>query len=320
MKKIVLLVAAAAAALGTSVVHAQTSAALLIKPWEASGLVEESTSGFLMGEGHVQNNGNGFQFSVLESQGRVRLLPGHEASPRFGYDVTLLNTHTSNPGFHSQLLDASFAAGAFVGEYNGWIFGLTLGLGYAGNSPFAEGRGWYGHEDFVVAKKFSEQDAVGIGLDYDGHRSYMPDVPLPGLGYSHTFDPHLEMVLGAPLCSVTWKPTDQWRIYGDYLLLTDFDLNVGYEFIKHWTAFGAFQTRRDQFYITELQGHHRLLYGQKRAELGIRFDPMPAFNFSIAGGYAFSTDFRSGWDYRTTTPYLYASNVPYFRLGIDFKF
>ena len=320
MKTLPLLVAGLATVLGASFVQAQTSAALLLKPWEASGLVEESTSGFLMNEGHVQTNGNGFQMSVLESQGRVRLFPGHEASPRLGYDVTLLNTHTSNPGFHSQLLDASFAAGAFVGIYDGWVFGLTLGLGYAGNSPFAEGRGWYGHEDFVIAKKFSEQDAIGIGIDYDGHRSYMPDVPLPGLGYSHTFDPHLDMVLGAPLSSITWKPTCQWRFYLDYLVLTDFDFNGGFEFIRNWTLFGAFQTRRDQFYITELPGHKRLLYGQKRAEVGIRFEPAPDLNFSVAGGYAFSTDFRSGWDYRTTNPYLYASNVPYVRIGFDWKF
>jgi len=320
MKKLTLVFAALAATLGTSVVHAQSSAALLLKPWEASGLVEDSTSGYLMDQGHVQTNGNHFQMSVLESQGRVRLFPGHEASPRFGYDVTLLNTHTSNPGFHSQLLDASFAAGAFVGIYQGWVFGVTLGLGYAGNSPFAEGRGWYGHEDFVIAKKFGEHDAVGIGIDYDGHRSYLPDCPLPGLAYSHTFDPHLDMVLGAPLSSITWKPTDQWRFYLDYLILTDFNFDAGYQFIKHWTVFGAFETRRDQFYITELHGHNRLLYGQKRAEAGIRFDPRPELNFNIAVGYAFSTDFRSGWDYRTTNPYLYASNVPYVHIGCDLKF
>jgi hypothetical protein len=320
MKKYLLLAASAAACLLPSIARGQTSAALLIKPWDASGLVEEETTGLLINEGHVHTTGNSFQLSVLESKGRVRLLPGHEASPRFGYDVTLLNAHTSQPGFHSQLLDASFAAGAFVGIYNGWVFGFTLGVGYAGNSPFAVGRGWYGHEDFVVAKKFNEQDSVGIGIDYDGHRSYMPDVPLPGIGWSHTFDPHWNLVIGEPLSSITWTPTSDWRIYADYLLLTDFDLDVGYQFIKHWTVFGGFQTRRDQFYITELHGHTRLLYGQKRLEGGIRFEPTPSFNFTVALGYALSTDFRKGWDYRKTQPFLYATDEPYVRVGLEMKF
>jgi hypothetical protein len=320
MNKFAVFIAGVAAFVIPSIAHAQTGAGLLIKPWEANGAVEEATTGLLENRGHIQENQRSFQLSVLESAGRVRILPGHEASPRLGYDLTLLNMHTSQPKIHSQLLDASFAFGTFVGESNGWVFGVTMGLGYAGDSPFAEGRGWYGHADFVVAKKFSETDALGVGLDYDGHRSYMPDVPLPGFGYIHTFDPHLEMVVGAPLSSITWKPDDKWRLYLEYNLLTDFDLDIGYQFIKHWIVFGGFQTRRDQFIIQALPGHTRLLYGQKRGEAGIRFDPLKYMNFTVAFGYAFATDFRKGFDYRDTQPFFNASNVPYIRLGLDVKF
>ncbi|HSU67163.1 MAG TPA: hypothetical protein VLJ39_09840 [Tepidisphaeraceae bacterium] len=330
MKKLSTLAAAAAAAVSVMALsqsaRAQTSAALLIKPWEANGAAESTTNGLLLDEGHVKETGNSFQLSELESQGRVRILPGHEASPRFGYDVTLLNIHTSEHGtafqrgIHSQLLDASLAGGTFLAKENGWVYGVTLGLGYAGNSPFAEGRAWYGRADFVVAKKFSETDAIGIGLDYDGHRSYLPDCPLPGFGYSHTFDPHLEMVIGAPLTSITWKPTDQWRLYLDWLLLSDLDADVSYQFIKHWSVFGAFQTRRDQFYISELHGHTRLMYLQRRLEGGIRFQPNQSLTFKAAIGYAFSNDFRRGYDYRSTSRYIYVTDEPYVSLGLDFAF
>jgi hypothetical protein len=314
------VLSAAAMLLATSAAHAQTSAALLIKPWEASGSFEDQTSGFLFSSTRTHGTDQGFHLETIESMGRMRLFPGMEASPRLGYDVTYLNPHTSQPGFPSELLDASFAAGAFVGKQNGWIFGFTAGLGYAGDRPFADGRGWYGKADFLIAKKFTEQDALGVGLDYDGHRSFLPDVPLPGFGYSHTFDPRLQMVLGAPLSSITWTPADRWRLYADYLALTDFDVDIGYRFIKHWTVFGAFDSRRDQFHISEIPGQKRLLYSQKRLEGGIRFVPYHDIRFIVAGGYAFSTDFREGYDYRSSFRFLYAKDAPYLRAGFDFKF
>ena len=306
--------------------RAQASAALLVKPWDVPGAAEDTTTGLFLNPGHVQGRGNGFQLSVLESEGRARFLPNNVASPRIGYDVTLLNTHTSlkgdaqQRGFPSQLLDASFAFGTFLAKYNDWVYGVTLGAGYAGDHPFDTGRAWYAHCDFVVARKFSENDALGIGLDYDGHRSYLPDCPLPGFGWSHTLDPHWDAVIGAPISSITWHPDDHWRLYFDYLVYTDLDADISYKFLKHWAVFTSFQTRRDQFYISELHGHTRLLYGQKRAEGGVRFQPMPSLTISGAIGYAFSTDFRRGWDYRSTSQYVYVSNEPYLRIGVDFRF
>lgn len=325
MKKLPLLLGAATAAaaaslLAPAIATAQTSPALLIKPWDPGGAAETTTTGMLEDTGHVQSDGNHFQFSALESQGRFRLFPGMQASPRVGYDVTFLNAHTSQPKFPHQLLDASAGFGSFLGISNGWVFGAQVGLGYAGSSPFGEGRGWYARGSFIVAKKFDEQNAIGVGLDYDGHRSYLPDTPLPGLAFSHTFDPHLEMVIGAPLSSITWKPEDHWRIYLDWLLLTDFDVNVLYKLTKQIGLFGAFETHRDQFYIHQLGDHNRLLYLQRRVEGGVAWTPRENLRVDAAVGYAFSTDFRFGWDYRQTSPFLYASNEPYLRLGLDLKF
>lgn len=324
MKRLQIIVAALAGVLSLAAfppaLRAQTSPALLLKPWDAAGAAENTTTGLVEDEAHVQENGDHFQFSALESEGRFRIFPGKEASPRLGYDVTFLNSNTSDPKFPHQLLDASVAAGSFVGIYDKWVLGATLGLGYAGSGPFEEGRGIYGRASFIVARKFSDQDAVGIGLDYDGHRDYLPDCPLPGLAYSHTFDPHLDAVIGAPLSSLTWKPNDRWRVYADWLLLSDFDVNVTYKLTKQIGAFVQLETHRDQFWIPELSGHTRLLYLQRRVEGGINWNPTGALHLTAAIGYAFSTDFRSGFDYRDSNPYLYVSNAPYIRFGLDYRF
>jgi len=300
-------------------VHAQASAALLVKPWEPDQTIEQSTEVYGFLGGHTQN-GNSFDLTSVESEGRIRILPGHVASPRIGYDVTYLDTNNKQPGFPGQLLDASVAGGTFLSENNGWVTGLTLGVGYAGDEPFARGRAWYGRADFVIAKKFSDTDALGVGLDYDGHRLYAPDLPLPGFGWSHQVNPTLSMVIGVPVTSITWKPYDRLRIFADYILLTDFDIDVGYEFVPKWTVFGAFETRDDAFKVESIPGNERLIYEQRRIEAGLRWQPNTHLIFNVAGGYGFDTNFERGFDVRSTDNVVHASPEPYFRVGLDVKF
>lgn len=298
----------------------QSSAALLVKPWEADQTAEGHFDGYLFSGGHTKETNDQFRLYSLESQGRMRLFPGNVASPRIGYDFLLLGTHTSHPGIPSELLDASVAAGAFVNETNGWVTGLTLGVGYAGDTPFARGSAWYPKADLVVAKKFSDTDALGIGIDYDANRTYGPDIPLPGFGYSHQFDPTLLLVVGVPVSSVTWKPIEHLRVHADYYLLTDINVDVGYEFIKHWTVFGGFESRRDAFHVAGLQHNRRLLFLQRRIEAGIRFQPIDPLTFTLAGGYAFDGEYYSGFDFRKTHRVTGFSDEPFVRAGVELAF
>jgi hypothetical protein len=318
--KFVLFSLVSACASGIS--HAQTSASLLIKPWEADQAFEDKSRLMFFAGGHSQDTGRSFDLTSFESQGRVRILPGNEASPRLGYDVTYLNTHSGQPGFPGQLLDASVAAGSFLSQSKstGWVTGLTLGVGYAGDVPFADGRAWYGKADFVLAKKFSDIDALGIGVEYDGHRTYAQDIPLPGFGWSHQLDPTLLMVIGVPVTSITWKPDPRLRIYADYVMLTDFDVDIGFEVLKHWTVFGAMETRDDAFYVESLKGHHRLMYTQRRIEAGVRWEPVKFVTVSLSGGYGFDTRFENGWDYRNTKSVLHASPEPFVAMALSVQF
>ena len=300
-------------------VRAQANAALLVKPWEPDQTIEQSTTfyGFF---GGTNQNGRDFNLLTTESEGRIRIAPGHVASPRIGYDVTYLDTNNKQPGFPGQLLDASVAGGTFLSENNGWVTGLTLGVGYAGDVPLADGRAWYGRADFVLAKKFSDVHALGIGFDYDGHRIYAPDIPMPGFGWSHQLDPTLSMVLGVPVTSITWRPVYKLRIFADYILLQDFDADIGYEFVRRFTAFAAFETRNDAFKTRSIPGDQRIFYQQRRVEAGVRWQPNDHAILSVAGGYGFDTNFRSGFDVRTTRSVLHASPEPYFRIGLDVRF
>src|SRR5690348_2380953 len=97
---------------------AQTGATLMLKPWAPEKLAEAEASATFLNKGHTDNNDADYQLSMYESMGRVRLFPGQEASPRFGYDFLKMDVHSNDPGLPSQLYDQSVSAGLFVGRYS----------------------------------------------------------------------------------------------------------------------------------------------------------------------------------------------------------
>ena len=154
---------------------AQTGPDLMVKPWPDKGQISDgSADDYFFNAGHTRQDGSSFRLADYESQGRFRILPGNEISPRIGYDFLLLDNHTNSPRIPKQLSDDSVAFGTGIAKWgDGWVAGVTVGIGYAGSSAFDIGRGWYGKADIIVAKEISDTDAIGLVLDYDGNRAYL---------------------------------------------------------------------------------------------------------------------------------------------------
>jgi hypothetical protein len=307
--------------LAASSARAQTGAPLLVKPWpDKDQLFEGRAEGLFFNAGHDKSSDMRYQLDMYDSVGRFRILPGNEISPRVGYDFMRLDFHGHDVRIPNRLSDESIALGTGVYKGNGWLAGITVGAGYAGNNEFGEGRAWYGKADLVIAKEINETDALGIIIDYDGHRTYAPDLPLPGFGYSHRFDPKLSVVAGLPYSSLSWKPIDRLDIELEYFLLTDFRANIGYEFIPHWTVYGAVTTTQDTFEVAGLPPNRRLLYQQRRAEAGLRFSPNDRLSFSAGIGYGWGTKLKTGFDFRSTAGLIDLSDAPYARAALEFRY
>jgi hypothetical protein len=300
---------------------AQTGAALLVKPWpDKSQVFDGYADAYFFEGGHTKQSGDAFQLFDYESVGRFRIFPGNEISPRIGYDITYLDNHTRAPGVPDQLSDESIAIGTGIAKWDKWVAGITLGIGYAGSSAFDVGSAWYGKADIVVAREINENDAVGFIIDYDGHRTYLPDTPLPGFGYSHRFDPKLQVVAGAPYSSVVWKPLDHLDVDAEYYLLQDFKLSVGYEFIKHFTAYGRLDFIRDAFHADGLPSDRRILFYEQRVEAGVRYSPDQHLIFKVGLGYSWDGSYSSGWDFRKGTIIEDFADRPYIHGGLEMKY
>jgi hypothetical protein len=301
---------------------AQTGATLMLKPWAPEKLAEAEASATFLNKGHTSNNDADYQLSMYESVGRVRLFPGQEASPRFGYDFLKMDVHSNDPGLPSQLYDQAVSAGLFVGRYSGWIAGVTAGVGYAGDTPFGDGNAWYYLASVGIGKELDtkHESVLAFVLDYDGNRTRFRDIPLPGVEYVYRFDPTVRMTLGLPVTSVLWTPVDKLTIDATYTLVDRFDASVTYDVTQRFAVFGRFNTRQEAFWLEQLGSHDRLLFQERSVEAGVKFSPIDQVSLVAAGGYMFGQEFSAGWDTSRSDHVADVSDELYFRVGVELQF
>jgi hypothetical protein len=302
---------------------AQSGPDLLIQPFKEGTDVEVSGSAAFLESGDAGDaDGSGLQLSIYESEGRIRERRENYV-PRFGYELFGIGIDSDNAGLPERLVDASVAAGLGLPNIGDFLGGLTVGVGYAGDTPFGDGNAWYGKATIAFGKKLSEDSDIGIGLDYDGNRTIYPDIPLPGFVYRRRVHRQAILVLGLPVTSIEWKPDDRLTVEVRYLLVDTFEATLGYRIAGNLNLFGSFERRREAFELDELQGgdsHDRLLFEQRRAELGLRWEPREDVSVLVAGGYAFGQEFSVGFDVRDTDDIAEPSDEPYVRVGVEARF
>ncbi len=320
-----LAASAAAAALALlsvqNTANAQTNSALLTTLFPKEQAFAGEAGAVFLENGHSQKTDEDFRLSLYQTYGRVRLVPGELASPRIGYNFTYLDLHSSFNGLPDRLVDQSIAAAFPIAKTDNWIFGASLGVGYAGDSFFGDGDAYYGLASIAAFRQLDDTSALVFVLDYDGNRTYFPDFPLPGVAYNKRIGDTLELTVGLPVSSIRWKPYDQLSIQVDFLLPDDARIDIGYEVIPHVTVFGRARVEREAFYVDGLpQNYDRILFEQRRAEAGVRFAPCKEFSADIAIGYAWSGEFSEGFDFRGSNEITDISDEPYIRAGLQVRF
>jgi hypothetical protein len=306
-----------------SAASAQTNSALLITPFPKEQAVQAEGGAIFLESGHVAESGvdEDFQMSIYGAAGKVRLKPGVLESPRIGFDVSVLDIQGGFDGLPDYLADQSVAVGFPVGKYKEWIFGASVGVGYAGDSHFGDGDAFYGLASLAAFWQMDETSALVFVLDYDGNRTFLPDIPLPGAAYIKRIDDKLELTAGLPISSIRWKPIERLTVEVAFSVPEDVRVDVGYELLKNVTIFGRARQDRNAFFVDGLpENYDRILFEQRRAEAGVRFGPTDYFSADLAVGYAWNTEFSEGFDSRETNEIADVSDEPYIRAGLEVRF
>jgi hypothetical protein len=298
--------------------NAQTDAELLFRPWRGDRVAEGRADGFFFPDSDW-DSGDG-QTDVAEEriEGRWRLSKMEPLAPTVGYTFKGLTLNDSTHRLPDQFVDTAVAGAAPFAHWgeNGGLAAL-IGVGYAGDDPFGNGRGWYGKAALFAATKLDEKSSLLFILDYDGNRNTYPDVPIPGVAYSFEWEYHLSFVVGFPYSSLSWTPNEHVEIRGKFLVPDELAGTAIYHFNKKFAVYASYEDEIEAFDMSGLPDNTRIFYFERRAEAGIRISPSSWSSIIVAGGYAFNRKFETGFDVRDADRFDKLSQEPYLRVGFE---
>lgn len=298
---------------------------MMLVPWAVDQSAQVKADAFFTPT-EADVTGADVDLSIFTSTGRFRLDPDASYNPTIGYEFVQYEIGSSDAALPDDLTDVSIAFGGSFGNVDlgesigEWQVGYTLGIGYAGVTPFNDGDAYYGKADLFAVKAIDRDTRWLVGLNYDGNRIFMPDVPLPAVTYFSRLNEEITYGIGLPFSSLTWKPDEFWTVDVRSALFFSFNGTVSYKASKDLRLFASYVRRNDAFTLPTGFANRRLLFSQDRAEVGLSYDLGENLVLTVAGGYALNQEFDVGFDSRDPGGLRDLDDSGYIRGGIELRF
>jgi hypothetical protein len=300
--------------------QAQVSPSAMFQPFSTGLSFESTTDATFENAGHSQENGQSMRLDMYETQGRYEFTDAYAINPTFGWDAFYLDI---NPQDHAllprRLVDTSVEFATPIAQYGKWFTAAAMGVGYAGDAPYAQSDGYYGRATALVGRQLGEDSALIFGLDYNGNRTEYSDIPLPGFAYSFRYLKTVSLSIGFPYDSVIWRPTDLTKLEVDYEFGGSLTAQATYELAKPVRVYGRLNYIESAYHLDNLPHDTRFFFSGSTAELGVRLTPCRNASIDIGGGWAFNQKFKEGWDFDTATGVDTASDEAFLHLGLELR-
>lgn len=283
-------------------VHAQVAPSILIQPWPADPILAQTyDQPMFIDTGEVDQDGTDLSVFAWDSYGRVKF-DREDRDPDIvvGYRFLNVSVEADRGDLDSVYNDLAIVGGFRLGEWHGWDIALLGGAGSSNDDHWRNSDANYGIGAVNFSRELRPGEQLHIGVSYDGNRSFLPDVPLPYASYVNTTDKTLVWVLGVPVSSVTWRPTEAWTVSVSYLVPVDFAASVSYRLSERWSLFAEYEKKLDAFHEHDASpDDYRLFYERSFVAGGVRYEH-PWADIRVGLGYAFEQEFSRGWDSRDT--------------------
>jgi len=181
---------------------------------------------------------------------------------------------------------------------NGWIGGVALGFGSASDKPFAS---W--DEIFLDVNLFTRipdegRNAWLLFVNYSKTREFLPNVPLPGVGYWYEPSDQARLVVGIPFAFLNLRPVKEISFSFSYFIVRSVRARVTYSPLQSLHLYGNFEWRNESYYRAERQDDKdRLFYYEKQISAGIQVSLNRHVSIDLSGGYALDRFYFEGRDY-----------------------
>lgn len=302
---------------------AQNAGTQLIRPWLDDKPFEFSTSITFQGEGSASGPAGSGDVQVFQyrGHGRWRLNTTDPNSPRAALSFDSVDLVTDDIGLADDFFDVSVAGGFGIDLVEDeWRLALAGGFGSASNDVFNDPDGVYGIGAVVLTWILDLESTLSFSITYDGNRAIWPDLPLPGITYQTRKIKDVVLTIGLPIANVRWTPIENLRIDLSYIIPDNVYFNIEYDLIEQVTLYSKFDQVTETYHLEGDSDRRRIIFSQRRIELGVKGRPLPHIEIIGGVGYAFSQTFERGWDLRNTSELFDISDEPYGRLGVTIRF
>ena len=300
--------------------HAQTGPDLLVNPWYTGQAVDTATDATFRAAVH-SDTGRQVSFDTYHSYGRWRIAPDAEATPRLGYDVLFYDFDTKDRAIPGHLWNTSVGFAQPVARIDKFFAVVTGSVGYAGTKPFSDSDAYYATGNLLVGRQFSGNKALIFDLNYDGNRTFLPDVPIPAVEYKDRVNDALSYTIGLPLNQISYRPQTGLQVDIGWSLVQTFSGRVGYRPDPRLELYGEYVDRLTGFHQSGVQNpDSRIFLQERRAGIGIAWRPTKTISAGISGGWAFGQELYRGFDVRNYTVVRHLADGPYGQARVEFGF
>lgn len=309
-----ILAAALGASMAASASWGQVTP-MLLRPWDDAQkprIAETNDDILYIPGGDIDQNGDDIDIFYWDSIGRIKF-DRDDNDPGFwlGYHVLQIELGGNPRGLAGGYTDLSLAGAFDLGQIgDGWDVSLAAGAGIATDNHLSDTDAIYGLATINLRKSLSQSGGLDLGVNYNGNRTFLPDIPLPYAMYHDRLGGDFNYYVGVPSTGFVWTPGDRWTIRADYTVPINVQASVSYELMEDTLSlFAEYRQTYDAFWIHDVD-NRRTFYEMSRVVAGVRWIWGPWIDLSVGGGIAFDQEFSTGWDSRDTHTFASPSDEP----------
>lgn len=207
----------------------------------------------------------------------------------------------SGRAFPGDLWDLRFGGTYRYQTDRGWVLGGELTVGSPSDRPFNSYDDTSLNATATLMTVQQKKHYWLFLLNYSNTRDFLADIPIPGAAYAYRPGPHLHLLLGLPLASVYWRPTDKLTLRGLYVYPRTIVSYLGYRFLPWLEAYTGFDWTYQRYFLHDRRDQKdRFFFYQKEIKLGLKFRLPRGLGLDLSGGYLFDRLWFEGndWDDR----------------------
>ena len=200
--------------------------------------------------------------------------------------------------FPDELWDIRIGTGYRHRLDSGWISAFDVTVGSPSDRPFASADEVAVNATALLRVPARDRDAWIFFLNYGSNREFLPNVPLPGFGYSYQPSDQFTAVVTTGLASVEYRPVETLTLSASYIAIRTMDVRLTYQVFRPVRLWAGVDWTNDRYLRADrADPDDRLFYYEKRIRIGAIIGLARQLFVDATVGYSFDRFYFEGEGY-----------------------